>query len=172
MILPVLFALIGAMLYRIRGGWLPTGSTQLARAIFCLPTGGLALYLTGGPWWLGLATAFMAFAGLMIPHTHGQDFGRVDDDEAEDFATMASIGMSRLFLILLPAALYARNDAVMLAALAGLLHGACYFVGWRLPVKPAWRRSNGRHPVDCETAWAELLWGAVQWAAIAAVLGP
>lgn len=151
--------LIGALLYRTHGGFLPTGSTQLARAIWCIPTGvGVAL-LSGAPWPVAAATVLTAFAGLMIPHSDGQDLGRSGGSEAEDFALLSAIGMARLYLILLPS-LVAAYGLVMLVPLAGLLHGVAYWIGYRLPIPriPRWW-----NPVDYYTAWAELLWGGSQY---------
>lgn len=157
--------LAGAVLYRIRGGWLPTGSTQTARAIWCLPIGLLVGILTGSIL-IGALTVFTAFAGLMIPHGNGQDMGRDHDTEPEDFSLMSGIGIARLYLILLPSLVFLFGW-VMLIPCLGIAQGIAYFIGWRLPVKQKWR-NNSKCPVDAETAWAELLWGGVQLATVVA----
>lgn len=151
--------LAGAVLYRIRGGWLPTGSTQTARAIWCVPIGILVGVLTGSVL-IGALTVFTAFAGLMIPHGNGQDMGRDHDTEAEDFSLMSGIGIARLYLILLPS-LVSMFGWVMLIPSLGIAQGIAYFVGWRLPVRSKWL-NNSKYPVDAKTAWAELIWGGVQ----------
>ena len=157
-------ALMGALLYRVRGGWLPTGSTQAARLIWCIPTGLLVWrQAAGAPWWTGPAVVAMAFAGLMIPHGRQFDLGQANGRRREDAAHMACIGMVRLLLILSPVALVAGPTALWWVY-AGALHGVAYWIGWRLPRL----RDRWWVPAAEPTAYAELLWGAAQWLTIAA----
>ncbi|MCM8736020.1 hypothetical protein M5E06_17950 [Azospirillum sp. A1-3] len=162
----LILALAGALLYRIRGGWLPTGSTQLARAVWCLPTGVLVWWLSGGGWWTGVAAAVAAFLGLMIPHNYGQDMGRMTGREWLDGLYMAAVGAARFGLIALPLA----DPSLWWVAVAGAGQALCYWLGWRIPVPAGWL-NDGNKPVDAPTAWSELLWGGWQWGVLSIALG-
>lgn len=63
-----LLSLIGGLLYRVRGGWLKdewfSGSTQLVRLAWALPTGGLMVALTDLHGWQ--LAGFMAFSVVMV----------------------------------------------------------------------------------------------------------
>jgi len=67
-------SLIGALLYRLRGGWWRnlTGAqrwyngTHMMRAIWALPTAGLIYALAGGPWWLMGALFVSVFASMAL----------------------------------------------------------------------------------------------------------
>lgn len=162
-----LFALIGALLYRIRGGYdpLPITGTQAARAFWCLPTGALVAWLSAGPAWVGPAVAVAAFLGLLIPHAYGQDMGRMTGGQWLDGLYMAGVGILRLGLIVAPLA----DPSLWWVAVAGIGQAVCYWIGWRIPVPADWLNDN-RRPVDAPTAWAELLWGGWQWGAVAIAL--
>lgn len=158
----------GAVLYRVRGGWHLLGAigTQAARLVWSLPTGALVAVLAVGPLWIGPATAAGAFAGLLIPHGPGMVWPVAPAADRLRLALgMVAIGAVRLALMAAPAALTV-TPWLWLAVAAAPLHAAAYWLGWRLPVQPEWRRNGQRGPVDAETAWAELAWGAVQWPAI------
>jgi len=160
-------ALLGALLYRIRGGWLPTGRTQLARMIWCVPTGALVWWLLpGGPWWAGPAVALAAFAGLLIAHGRRFDLGRANGRRGEDAAHMACIGIARLLLILSPVALVG-GPAALWWAYGGVLHAVAYWIGWCLPTRRDWAR-RWWVPAAEPIAYGEVLWGGVQWLMIAA----
>lgn len=70
MILVVALAIAGALLYRLRGGWLNdlTGftSTHLSRAVWAIPTALCIYAFAGGPWWLIPALIVSVFASMAL----------------------------------------------------------------------------------------------------------
>lgn len=74
--LTAILAAVGAALYRLRGGlWkmttTPPGArwwngTHACRAIWALPTGLLAYFLVGGPWWLAVALVVTVFLSVAL----------------------------------------------------------------------------------------------------------
>lgn len=70
MIITILLAVAGALLYRLRGGWFHdlTGikSTQLMRAMWAIPTALCIYAFSGGPWWLIPALIVSVFASLAL----------------------------------------------------------------------------------------------------------
>lgn len=165
-------ALFGGVLYRIRGGWLGRyipGGTTPARLIWILPTGTLVCaYSTAHPLAVFWFATLMEYAGLLIPHGRQQDIGRAEGKALEDGLHMAAIGDTRMMLVLAVPAL--EHPVVFWGAFFGWLQGVCYAVAWRyLP----WKKEKwvgDQYFIDFPTAWAEFLWGIVQWWTIIAVL--
>lgn len=161
----VLVYLLNAVTGRVRGGWdlVPINGTFVARMVYCIPMGLQAwayvpITLVGyGSMLIGASTGFMTYAGLMVPHKHGQDMGHMDDDFWKDFALMSAIGIVRLYMMLIPSCVYFSRPDLMYFAGAGVMHGVFYAIGWRVPFPEVWRGNNLR-PVDAPTAWAELFW--------------
>lgn len=147
----ILLALVGAILYRIRGGWLPTGSTQLARAIWCVPTAALVGLLTGN-WIAALTAFFLAWAGLLLPNDPWQQMA-----SRVHWLQAAGIGIARVLLLLASVAWADHTLAILLLGIAGALNAPLYWLGWRLPERAA----GGM--VDWHTAWGELFFGALAW---------
>ena len=71
MIQIVAFTLIGAFINRVRGGFLPTGHTQIARAIYAAAFSGMVLIATG-QWLLAMLCLPAWFFGAMAPNDWGQ----------------------------------------------------------------------------------------------------
>jgi len=123
-------ALIGALLYRLRGGWLKDivapykAGTQLSRVVWALPTACLMTEMSHSPWWMALVLTVTNFAALAMFGT-GQYLGDPPFRHAPDW-----LGLARNSLAAVPLVLYA---PVMFAAYAasGLLHAAIYWVGHR-----------------------------------------
>ena len=66
-----LAAIVGGVLYRLRGGWFSILSgwkqkTQLMRLIWSVPTGLLLFYLAGGPWYIAPLLVVSVFASMFI----------------------------------------------------------------------------------------------------------
>lgn len=169
LLLTVAAAVAGGVLYRVRGGWdpVPIHGTQAARLVWCLPTGWFLWWLSGGPLWLWPATALAAFLGLLIPHGFGMIWPVTGDRPTLRAIGMALVGVVRVALAVAPCAWIAA-PWLWWAVAFGPLHALVYWIGWRLPVPAGWRNDE-RRPVDAETAWAEIGWGAVQWASLAAL---
>ncbi|WP_431860198.1 hypothetical protein [Azospirillum sp.] len=156
--------LAGAILYRVRGGWLGRyipGGTFPARLIWAVPTGALVGGLLGG-WPVGVAEAGAAYVVLMNTHGRWMDVGHVDGRTSDDVHALSAVGVERLYGMLLPIGIL-WSPSVLLLAPAGLLQGPLYWLAWKLPVRVEWRLAEDKAPVDGETAWGELLWGGVQW---------
>ena len=78
----ILAAIVGGILYRLRGGWFSNLSrrygwewggqqrTQTMRAIWSVPTGLLLYFLAGGPWYLAPLLIVSVFASLAL-YGHG-----------------------------------------------------------------------------------------------------
>ncbi len=154
-----LFALsiIGGVLYRLRGGgYVWTGSTQLARASWAAGCGVIAGIIAGNAL-LGAAVGACAFLGLILTgHAAHMSLGRSDalpadgmqhetvtfwlprynrndplwKREAIDAAGMFVIGAVRGLLLLLPLAVFDMN-ILFLALFFGVLHAQSYLVAWR-----------------------------------------
>jgi hypothetical protein len=74
----ILAAIVGGILYRLRGGWFSNLArrygwewggqqrTQTMRLIWSVPTGLLLLYLAGGPWYLAPLLIVSVFASLAL----------------------------------------------------------------------------------------------------------
>lgn len=163
---PLTFAFLavcGAFFYRVRGGFLGTGSTQLARVMWAVPTGLLLGYLSNleEVMWSSMV---LGFAALLTPHGRWMDMGRYHDGFLFDAAMMALVGAARFAVTL--GLLWLHLDPGYLGwfvASAGLASAASYSVGLWLPI------SRSGALLDDPTAWGELLWGASQWGLIWAI---
>lgn len=153
----LLSGLAGGLFYRIRGGFLPTGSTQLARLIWCIPVAA-AFTLTFG-WLVGGLTLIVTFLGLMIPHGRDMDMGTSNGTFSDDFYGLMCIGVVRLLMMLTPAIALASISPFW--CFLGILHPVAYWIGWKLPIPRNWV-NNPYALVDGFTAWGELFWGFVQ----------
>jgi hypothetical protein len=119
---------IGALGYRSRGGFLPLGSTQLARIVYWgLPVGAAMAYICtmyGVPAWYGIACGILAWAGCCIPHAKW-----MASDKLSDVGMMALIGVAHMLLMILPLVLFHPRVAVFIPL--GELEGIAYYLGWR-----------------------------------------
>lgn len=128
----VLLALIplGAILFRIRGGWLRLPSTTLGRAVWSVGMTVLPVAVTLNWWLLLLAPAL--FAGCVLPWWKSIDMGRMEGDLWVDAALQTARGV----LWVLPAALllaWLYQLAAVPLVVAGLLCAIAYELGWRTP---------------------------------------
>jgi hypothetical protein len=171
----VYLAAIGAALYAIRGDWLVQfGSTQVARAIWCVPTAGLLALIAGS--WIALPLALIAaYVGLLTRHAHIMSVGAEMPSPAKGWdgdwltpwvgpdqpspalaaVSLAWVGLYRGGLLAV-SVLYWLPDAWIIAAAWTTAHPVAYWIGWRLPIE----RPHG----------GELLTGAAVWAAISALI--
>lgn len=128
-------ALVGAAANRHRGGWLPTGHTQLARLNFaCIMT--LILVAAGGHpswWWLAFPVGW--FFGCLAGQGEGMWMGRggPGDNIWWDTADLAGSG---LWNVVVPVAVlwWTGVPGWWWLLAAGLAKPAAYYVGNRLPV--------------------------------------
>lgn len=70
LLLALAAAVVGGVLYRLRGGWLKTltgiGSTQACRALWALPTAALLAWLAGWSWLLFAAVTLSVFLSMAL----------------------------------------------------------------------------------------------------------
>ena len=126
--------LIGALLYRLRGGALaalwPRGDVA-GRLAWAVPTGALCGLLAASPE-VALACVVTAYAASLIPHGWCQS-----NDEGGPVSVLDALGMSVVILGIgfdLAIPVYLFTDAVWWPVLAGAgLAGPAYWVGWRTP---------------------------------------
>ena len=145
--MPFFLILVFGFLYRCRGGFLPTGHTQVARLIYwALPVGAWAAFHS--PMLIAPVCALAAFLGLLIPHSPF-----MADASAKSVIGMALIGMARLALILAPLAYY--HPWIMAYAPIAGLSGLGYYIGWK------WLNgvSLGKFATT-GSEWGEILTGA------------
>jgi hypothetical protein len=121
-------AVIGGVLYRLRGGplkdWFPNiFGTQLSRIFWAIPTGALMWHVSGGPIWLLPALIFSHWLALVMVGT-----GQYLQDVPLRFPDW--LGAVRTAIAALPAAFFAPVLAGVYAA-SGLTHAALYWAGFR-----------------------------------------
>ena len=119
-LLPFLFGFF----YRCRGGFLtPNWGTQGARILYwALPVIAVTAPIS---WMMAVPCGMLAFLGLLIPHGWAQN-----DTKPIHIIGMAGIGLIRFALILAPLAAF-NNPFIEIFALAGLLSGLAYYIGWK-----------------------------------------
>ena len=146
-------AVLGGVLYRCRGGalrrWLP-GGTFVSRMVWWVPTGVLCGVLTNS-WEVGLACAFTAYLGSILPHAWAQNGD-----------TLGTIGMGAVCAI--RGALIAVPPFLLLGLVWSLvpifggLAGVAYLIGWHIPSKIP--------ELEQGTPIGEVLVGVLIWVAI------
>lgn len=179
--------ILGAVLYRIRGGWhaIPIQGAQAVRILWSVATGALVWLLVGGPWWLLAASALGAFLGLLLPQ--GWCINWAQNQNLREALGTAVLGTVRLVLTVAPAAIMG-TPGLWWAVAIGPLMTVAYGVGYLLPVpanEAGHRAIQGQlpipvkphekidapppipavmpGPINSPTAWAELMWGGLQW---------
>lgn len=138
------------MLFRIRGGMFPTGSTFAARLIFA--AGMSMVAMVGSLDWRTVIVAPGAFAACLLPWFSGIDMGRNEGAWWRDALVMTARGFG--WSVPMAAPLYFVGYPQMwVLAVAGGLCAVCYEIGWRLPTL--------NKDVPQGTGWGEVLFGAV-----------
>ena len=143
-------AIIGGILYRLRGGWLKDlvapykVGTQLSRVVWALPTACLMTEMSHSPWWMALVMAVTNFASLAMFGT-GQYLPANAKVEYPDL-----LGFYRNFLAALPV-FYFAPLMFGLYAVAGSLHSILYWLG---------------HRTGYDSRAGECIVGAVSWSVI------
>jgi len=128
LLLAPLFAAIGGLLYRLRGGWLNDllrwgQKTQASRALWSVPTGALMWFAADGPLWLLPVLIASNFLSLVMIGT-GQYLADVP------LRPVDFLGCARTALAAMPLAVASPIFAVAYA-LSGLLHATLYWLGFR-----------------------------------------
>ena len=142
-------ALIGGLLYRLRGGWLNDlmgwgQKTQLSRLAWAIPTAALMTEMSHGPWWLWPMLAVSIFGGQAL-------FGTGQYLPANATVVYPDLlGFYRNALSATPVFYFSPQ---MFAALAivGSAHSALYWLG---------------HRTGYASKAGEVIVGAVSWSVI------
>lgn len=144
-----LAALIGALLYRLRGGWLNDlvgwgQKTQLSRLAWAIPTAALMTEMSHAPWWFALPLIVTNWASLAMFGT-GQYLQDVPLRQSPDW-----LGIARNALASVPLVLYSPVMFIAYVAVGGL-HALLYWLGHRT--------GHGSQAGEC-------IVGGVSWVAI------
>jgi len=147
MLIPAIAALIGAILYRLRGGplkdWFGIG-TQLSRLAWAIPTAALMTEMSHAPWWLAPILVLTNWGSLVMFGT-GQYLPLNAKLNYPDL-----LGFYRNCLAAIPV-FYFSPEMFGLYAIVGATHSALYWLGHRT--------GYGSQAGEC-------LVGAASWVAI------
>lgn len=148
----VISAVIGALLYRLRGGWFSqiTGlkqKTQLMRAIWAIPTGCLMWDMWDLPLWEGAALSVSVFCSMAF--IGNGDY--LDQKREQPFPDLK--GALRNLIAIAPAVYFAPIPSLIYVA-TGTVHAKVY---------KASQKATGASEA------AELAIGALSWATISAL---
>lgn len=157
----ILYAIIGGLLYRVRGGGIGpiklAGATQ-ARIMFGVSSGALAA-LQGLPWPYAVGFALATWLGL-VEGWHGHmDIGHNEGETLEDL-----LGMSMRGVLLTAPAGAVLASAIgpwgLIYAFCGSLLGIIYWIGWKIPSAiPEFQQG----PPMAEVITGAMLWSIIVW---------
>lgn len=119
---------VSGLLNRVRGGFLPTGHTQVARAIFAVGMG--VMLALGQHDWRLLTTIPVWFVGEFAPN--GDYLGMTS---VWQFLEATSVGIANVFLPALLMGWLGYHFAAVALVAAGALKGVCYLVAKFIPSK-------------------------------------
>ena len=134
---------IAALANRHRGGWLPTGHTQIARLDFAAIMTALVLWRIGVPvWWIVPALLAGWFIGCLAGQGEGMWIGRASFENRYTITPRkwltdaANLTGSGLCNVAVPVALLWWFGALWWPLLiAGALKPLAYELGWRMPLR-------------------------------------
>jgi len=123
--MPIIATLIGAMLYRLRGGWWTdlTGWGG-SHAVWAIPTAAFMTEMSHSPIWMFPILIVTNYAGLAL---FGN--GQYLDDRRPAIPDL--VGLSRNAIAAFPLAFINPYLAAAYGA-SGAFHAACYWAGFRL----------------------------------------
>ena len=152
MIYIILFALLGALGFTVRGGLLNFPYTALGRLAWAVPPAIAASLFASNPWMLALAPA--SYLGAIFPWFGSLDLGSNEGGKFQDWLRMLFRGL----LWTLPAGVVLGfiTGAWWYAAV-GLVCPVVYLACWE------WVRLN-------PTRWAEAIFGAILGGALAVAI--
>ena len=141
-------ALIGALLYRLRGGvlkdWFPGFGTQASRLVWAAPTAALMTEMSHSPWWFAIPLTITNFAALAMFGT-GQYLQDVPLKVQPDWLGLARNSLASVLLVLYSPVMFA------VYAASGMFHAAMYWLG---------------HRTGYDSRAGEAIVGAASWSAI------
>lgn len=128
MIEAVAFALIGAVLNRHRGGWLPTGHTEVARADYAIGFALLAM-LAAWDWRLAALAPIMWLGSLAGNAAWFHVTSILDVIKGSGSGVLNVIGACAVI------AIFAHWWLAAPLLVAGMCKGPLYWLSWRIPSK-------------------------------------
>lgn len=144
-------ALIGAILYRLRGGvlkdWFPGFGTQASRLAWAIPTGCLMTYCAAAPWWMAIILTLTNWGALALFGT-GQYLQDVPLRREPDWLGLARNALASVFLVLYAPWMFVAYT------LSGACHALFYWLG---------------HRTGYSSQAGECIVGGVSWAVIIAL---
>jgi hypothetical protein len=148
----VLAAIVGALLYRLRGGWLNDlvgwgQKTQFSRLAWAIPTAALMTYCSGSPWWMSIILTLTNWGALALFGT-GQYLGDVPLQRTPDWLGLARNALASVFLVLYAPWMFVAYT------LSGACHALFYWLG---------------HRTGYSSQAGELIVGGASWAIIIAL---
>jgi hypothetical protein len=142
-------AIIGALVYRLRGGWLNDlvgwgQKTQFSRLAWAIPTACLMTYCAAAPWWMVLVLTITNWVALALFGT-GQYLGDVPLQRTPDWLGLARNALASVFLVLFSPLMFVTYT------ISGAGHALYYWLG---------------HRAGYSSQGGEVIVGAVSWAVI------
>jgi hypothetical protein len=143
-------ALIGALAYRLRGGWLKDLvapfkiGTQASRLVWAVPTACLMTEMAHAPWYLAIALSITNFTALALFGT-GQYLDNLNLRVKFDWLGLARNSLASVLLVLYSPVMFAAY------ALSGAAHALMYWLG---------------HRTGYDSRAGECIVGAVSWSVI------
>ena len=141
-------ALLGALLYRLRGGvlkdWFPGFGTQASRLAWAIPTACLMTEMSGAPWWLAIILTLTNWGALALFGT-GQYLQDVPLRREPDWLGLARNALASVFLVLYAPWMFVAYT------LSGAGHALFYWLG---------------HRTGYNSKAGECIVGGVSWAVI------
>lgn len=130
MIAALAAAIIGGLLYRLRGGWLNDlvgwgQKTQRSRLAWAIPTACLMTYCSGSPWWMALILTLTNWGALALFGT-GQYLQDVPIRREPDWLGLARNALASVFLVLYAPLMFVAYT------ISGAGHALFYWTGHRL----------------------------------------
>ncbi len=154
----------GALAWRIRGGWLPTGNTTLGRVLGTLPFigSGALTGLASNGWegaFDGAVAGALMFPGMSLGYLGSASMGNGDGKKhTSDFLKMLAAGAGRTLIPGVYLGLRGYNFGWAYAP-SGALTSLCYHVGWNRFGHIGSNNPNAL--LDGPTSAAELCAGAI-----------
>ena len=141
-------ALIGAILYRLRGGvlkdWFPGFGTQASRLVWAVPTAFLMVEMAHAPWWFAMPLIVTNFTALALFGT-GQYLDNSKLHVKFDWLGLARNSLASVLLVLYSPVMFAAY------AISGACHALFYWLG---------------HRTGYDSRAGECIVGAVSWSVI------
>lgn len=170
----IFLAIVGAVIYRVRGGLAPALPRPFDQLIFALPYAAISYKLSGRNIWWFIGVISLTTAAVASGHGSFMDLGRVNypvSPERLDFIVrlvfgtdtfdnfwrdgfgLAVTGMAVTLPCSICIAIHKRHALAAMLLLSGALKFPAYYIGWEF--------SNGTATGEFLTGF--FLWGSAIW---------